>query len=167
MYHKLELNDVWFLRYEVWQNALVLWGHFLPFYSTNNPKNQNFEKMKKQTWRYHHFTQAYQKSWPYAILFLDMTYDKCKCYFSFWAIFCPFTPLTARKIKMKKNEKSPEISSLYTGVPKIMIRWCMVPVIWCTTDGRMDRQKEKVTYKSGCPPKKNIALLLQEATQIY
>ena len=105
MYHKLELNDVWFLRYEVWQNALVIWGHFLPFYSTNNPKNQNFEKMKKQTWRYHHFTQAYQKSWPYAILFLDMTYDKCKCYFSFWAIFCPFTPLTAQKIKMKKMKK--------------------------------------------------------------
>ena len=29
------------------------------------------------------------------------------CYFSFWAIFYPFTPLTAQKIKMKKkkNEK--------------------------------------------------------------
>ena len=25
----------------------VILGHFLPFYPTNNPKNQNFEKMKK------------------------------------------------------------------------------------------------------------------------
>ena len=35
-----------------------------------------------------------------------MTHDRCKCYFSFWAIFCPFTPLTVQKIKiLKKIEK--------------------------------------------------------------
>ena len=28
-------------------------------------------------------------------------------YFSFWAIFCPFTPITAQKSKLKKNEKIP------------------------------------------------------------
>ena len=28
------------------------------------------------------------------------------CCFSFWAIFCPFSPLTVQKIKNKKNEKS-------------------------------------------------------------
>ena len=28
------------------------------------------QKMKKHTWRYHNFTQLYQKSWSYAILFL-------------------------------------------------------------------------------------------------
>ena len=28
------------------QNFFVILGHFLPFYP-NNPKNQNFEKMKK------------------------------------------------------------------------------------------------------------------------
>ena len=27
-----------------------------------------------------------------------------------------------------------------------MIRWCTVPEIWCTTEGRM----EKVTYRGGC-----------------
>ena len=31
------------------QNFSVLLGHLLPFYPTNNPKNQNFEKMKKKT----------------------------------------------------------------------------------------------------------------------
>ena len=31
---------------------------------------------------------------------------RCNCYFSFWAIFFPFTPLTAQKIKIKKNEKN-------------------------------------------------------------
>ena len=29
------------------QNFFVILDHFLPFYPPNNPKNQNFEKMKK------------------------------------------------------------------------------------------------------------------------
>ena len=35
---------------EIWSTKdiiFVILGHFLPFYPTNNPKNQNFEKMKK------------------------------------------------------------------------------------------------------------------------
>ena len=31
---------------------------------------------------------------------LDMAHDGYNFYFSFWAIFCPFTPLTAQKIKI-------------------------------------------------------------------
>ena len=61
-----------------------------------------------------------------------------KCYFSFWANFCPFTPLTAQKIKiLKKGKKTLEISSFDICVPKIMIR-CMVPEIWYTTDRQTD-----------------------------
>ena len=69
VYHKWESYDVWFLRYWVLRtDFFIILGHFLPFY---NPKNQNFEKMKKKnTCRYYHFTQVYQKSWSYAILFL-------------------------------------------------------------------------------------------------
>ena len=73
----------------------------------------------------------------------DMAHDECN-YFSFWAIFCPFNPLKAQKIKIKKKKKmkkSLELSSSYTCVPKIMIRWCMVPEIWCVTDGQTDLQK--------------------------
>ena len=45
----------------------VTLGNFLHFYLAENQKNQNFEKMKKSkikknTRRYHHFTQLYQKS---------------------------------------------------------------------------------------------------------
>ena len=41
-----------------------------------------------------------------------MARNECNCYFSFWAIFCPFTPspppLTAQTSKIKKkNEKIP------------------------------------------------------------
>ena len=50
---------------------------------------------------------------------------------SFWAIFCPFTPLTTQKIKLLKKWKTHmKISSFYICVPKITIIWCMLPVIW-------------------------------------
>ena len=58
---------------EIWSvtdKHFVVLGHFLPFHPTNNSKNQNLEKMKKNSWRYYHFTQVHQKSWSYAILFL-------------------------------------------------------------------------------------------------
>ena len=36
-----------------------------------------------------------------------MVHDRCN-YFSFWAIFCPFTPLTCPKIEnFKKMKKTP------------------------------------------------------------
>ena len=35
----------------------------------------------------------------------DMVRNRCNCYFSFWAIFCPFIPLTAKKIKILKKWK--------------------------------------------------------------
>ena len=104
-------------------------SHFLPFYPPNSPKNQNFEKMIKTSGDIiilHKCTKNYDQmmygSW-------DMVCDRCN-YFSFWAIFCPFTPLTAQKIKILKKE----ISSFYICVPKIITRWCTVPEIWCVTD---------------------------------
>ena len=65
----------------------------------------------------------------------DMARDTCNCYFSFWTIFCPFTPLTVQKMKIsKKWKKDLEILSFYTSVPKIMIICYTVPEIWCMTD---------------------------------
>ena len=52
------------------QNVFVILDRFLPFYPPNNPKNRNFEKLKRVPLEYHHFTQVYQKSWSYAILLL-------------------------------------------------------------------------------------------------
>ena len=83
--------------------------HFLHFYPCNNPKNQNFEKIKnkkqpgdiiilhKCTKNHDHVLYC---SW-------DMAHNGHNCYFSFWAFFCPFTPLTTQKIKILKNEKTP------------------------------------------------------------
>ena len=74
VYYKWQSYDVWFLRYQAQQTQFfVNLEHFLSLYTLNNLKNQNFEKLKKKqknTWRYHQFTQVYQKSWSCAILFL-------------------------------------------------------------------------------------------------
>ena len=65
-----------------------------------------------------------------------MACDGCNCYFSFWAIFCPFTPLTARKMKISKEmKKKPlEISSFSTSAPKLMIICYTVLEICHVTD---------------------------------
>ena len=58
-----------------------------------------------------------------------------KLVFFIWAIFCPVTLLTARKMKtLKKRKNFLEISSFNTSVPKIMIICLTVPEIWHMTD---------------------------------
>ena len=36
-----------------------------------------------------------------------MGHDRSNCYFSFWATFCPFTPLTVPESEFKKMKKNP------------------------------------------------------------
>ena len=62
---------------------------------------------------------------------------KCnrQIFLSFWAIFCPFTTITTQTIKTLTNwKKRLDISSFYTGVPKIMITGNTVPDIWHMMD---------------------------------
>ena len=80
------------------------------FYSfTPLKKLKPFEKFKKKTLGdiiiFHKSTKNHDHmlycSW-------DMVRNGCKCYFSFWAIFCIFTPLRAQKIKiLKRRKKAP------------------------------------------------------------
>ena len=152
MYHKWQSYNVWFLRYGARQTEFFLiLEHFMPFYPTNNPKNQNFEKIKAgdiiilQNCTKNHDHMLYC-SW-------EMAHDRCNFYFSFQAIFGSFTSLTAWKIKiLKKMKKMPGDNNC---IPKIMIRWCTIPEICCAQwkDGWTDRQTEEVTYRAGYPPK--------------
>ena len=92
-----------------------------------------------------------------------MVCDGCNCYFSFSAIFCSLTPLTAQKIKIKKkkkNEKHAWRNHHFTYVYQKLwsddvqfLRYCA----WRTdgrTDRQMDGQMEKVTYRGGYPTSK-------------
>ena len=70
--------------------------------------------------------------------------------------FLHFYPLTCPKNEnfKKMKKKHLEISALYTCVPKIMIKWCIVPEKWCVMDRRSDRRK-KWHIEVGAPPKKS------------
>ena len=48
-----------------------------------------------------------------------MMHDRCNCYFSFWAIFCHFTPVTARKMKISKKWK---IASRYYHFTQVYLK---------------------------------------------
>ena len=123
-----------FIVPEIWPMPDIFhFGLFFALLPPNSLKNENFEKMKKKPGDIiilHKSTKNHDLmlycSW-------DMVQDGCNCYFSFWAIL---------KIEKKKWKKTLEISSFYTCVPNIMIRWSLVPEIWCTTDRQKDRWKK-------------------------
>ena len=77
-------------------NYFSFWVIFCHFTPSTSPKNQNLEKNEKNTWRYHHFKIVYKNHDHMLYCSWDMAHDKCNCYFSFRAIFCPFTALTAQ-----------------------------------------------------------------------
>ena len=61
------------------------WHIFCPFTSLTARKNENFKKMKKKPGDItilHKCTKNHD----------HMTHNTCNFCFSFWAIFCPFTP---------------------------------------------------------------------------
>ena len=98
----LYMTIVWCMAPEMW-SATQNFGHCFP---NSNPKNQNFAYMEKITGdiilhkcnkNHDHMLHC---SW-------EMVHDGYNCYFSFWAIFCPLTPLTQKIIFLffffKKN----------------------------------------------------------------
>ena len=111
VHHKSRSYDVQFLRYKVQRTMFFLiYGHFLPFDPPNNPKIQNFEKIKKT---------------PGDIIILNenhMMYGSWNIksvtdiiFYHFELFFCPFTPLTAQKIKiLKKMKKTPGDIIIFT-----------------------------------------------------
>ena len=81
-YTKNIINDN-HMMYDSCDHIFVILSYFFFFYPTNNPNNQNFEKMKKPSGD--HLTQVYQKKHVHMLYFSwDMASDRCKCYFSFW-----------------------------------------------------------------------------------
>ena len=102
------LYTILFLRYGVWWMQLLLFilGNFLPFHTPNCPKTKISKKRKKNNARiYHHFTQVYQKSWSYTILF--MRYGTWHMWFLFFILshFLHFYSLTAQKMKTSRKWK--------------------------------------------------------------
>ena len=152
VYHKWQSYDIWFLRYEVQQTEFFchLGPFFLPFYSPNSPKNEHFKKMKKNL-----EISSFNTNVP-KIIILCFTFLEIWCVtnviiFHFGLFFALLPLQQHKKSKFLKNEKNTWRYHHFTHIYQL-IRWCMVPKIWCAMNGRT----EKVTYRGGCPtPKYN------------
>ena len=80
----------------------VILDHFFPFYPPNNPKSQNFEKLKKAPGDIIvlHMCNINDNHLMYSSQ--DMKCDRQK-FLSFWTVFCLFTSLATQKIKILKK----------------------------------------------------------------
>ena len=120
----------------------LFWAIFLPFHLPNSPKNQNLEKVKKDTWRYHHFTYVYHKLWLDDVRLLR--YGSWRMWLFFILdYYLPFYPHNSpKKQNFEKIKSTPrDIIILHTCTKWCMYGWCMVygwwcmvPEIWCVTD---------------------------------
>ena len=99
--HKCVVNDSHMMVsfFEIWSATDRIFYHLEPFLLS-----------------FYHFTQVYQKSWSWAILFLRYGAWWINC-FLFWAIFCTFNPSNSPKIFFLSKEHL-EISSFLIYVPK-------------------------------------------------
>ena len=167
-----------FIVPETWHMTNVIIFHFGLFFvllpPLQPPKNENFKKMKKMPEDI--VLHKYTKNHDYMLYCSwDMAHDGCNCCFSFWAIFCLLTPLTAQKLKISKNEKNTWRYHHFTNVHQKLwlddvqllryVAWWMDRQMdggrdgW--TDEWMDIWTEKVTYREvGGPPKNKFSKIM-------
>ena len=104
---KWKSYDVWFRRYGVWQAKVFC--HFGPFFAllpTSNPKNQNFEKIKKTSGDIIILHRCIINNNRMMYGSWAISCDRQK-FSSFWLMFYPFSPLTIQKIKILKLNNAP------------------------------------------------------------
>ena len=93
---------------DIWRVTDVIIFHFGLFFALlplQQPKKWKFQKSEKNPGDII-ILHKYAKNHDYMLYCSwDMAHNTCNCYFSFWAIFCTFTPLTAQKIDISKKKK--------------------------------------------------------------
>ena len=101
------MTVIWYMVFQIWSATdkifLSFWTIFCPF----TQKNQNFEKLKKAPGDIIILHKCTKNDDYMLYCSLDMARNRLNCYFSFWAIFYPFTSLTVQKIKIEKKWKKP------------------------------------------------------------
>ena len=114
-------------------------GHFLPFDSPNNHKNQNFEKIEKPLEILSFYTCQPQMTIWCMVPEISSVTDIIICHFGlFFALLSPpprppLPPINPENQRFEKIELL-EILSFYTWVPKLMIIGYTVLEIWCVTN---------------------------------
>ena len=102
----LKIMIRWCMIPEIWCVMDVTIFHFGPFFCPLTARKIKILKKLKEPWRYHHFTYVYQKLWSDDVQILRYGSWQMYNYFSFWATFCPFTPLAIQTINILKKWKN-------------------------------------------------------------
>ena len=105
--------DIWLFRYGVQQTKLfITFDRFLPFYPRNNPKNQNFEKLKKAPGDIIILHKCIKNHDHMLSCSLDMARNGFNCHFFILGYFLPFYHSNSPKSQnSEKVKKTLEISS--------------------------------------------------------
>ena len=115
------------------QNSFPFSAIFCPFTPITTRKIKILKK-----WKNHLDTSTFHtcvKNHDHTMSICFLRYGVWQTQLLFWTIFCPFTPLTTKKIKiLKKLKKTPTYTIILQKCTINDIIWCMVPEISSTTD---------------------------------
>ena len=120
------------------QDFLSLWAIFCPFITLSPlppQKTQKIKILKKKKKTPGDITILHKCSKNHDHVLhcsWDTMCDGCNSYFLFWAIFCPFTPLTTQKLKRRCNDHM-----MYDS-------WNILCKVWMDT--QTNGQVEKARY---------------------
>ena len=147
----LKIMIRWCTISEIWCVTDVIIFHFGPLFCPFTARKIKILKNEKSPGHIiilHMCTKNYDQmmygSW-------DMVHDRCIIIFHFGPLYPFYPPSNPKNQHFEKMKKCLEISSFYICVSKFMIRWCVVPEIWCMTDRQTEGRMEKATYRGGCP----------------
>ena len=147
------MKIIWCMIPEVWSAPdrifLLSWTIFCPFTAQKMKKSLEISSFYTSAPKIMIICYTVPEIWYMTDVILTFHFGL------FFALLPPPPPNSPKNQIFKKMKKTLKISSFYTGVPKIMIRWCTIPEIWCTTDGWPDAQ-EKWHVEVGAPPKNNL-----------
>ena len=87
------------------QKFLWFWTVFCSFSPLTTQKTKIFKNWKNHLEISSFYISALKIMIIMLYCSLNVPRNRCDCYFSFWAIFCPVTSLTAQKINIKKKKK--------------------------------------------------------------
>ena len=151
---------IWCMAPEIWSMTDMIFCHFGPFFAflpspsppppplpspPNNPKNQHFEKKKKNLVILSFYTCAPQMTiiWCTVSEIRSMT-DMIFCHFGPFFAFLPSPsppppplpspPNNPKNQHFEKKKKNLVILSFYTCAPQMTIIWCTVSEIRSMTD---------------------------------
>ena len=129
-------SQSWCMVPQIWSamdRIFCHFGLFLALLPPYEPRKLRFWKNEKNAWRYYHFTCNINDNH----MMYDSWHTECngQNFLSFWTIFCSFTTLKTKKIKVLKKWKNTWRYYHFTKVNhKWQSLWCMVHEIWNVMD---------------------------------